>query len=121
MNNGNGNLNWIANFIWGIADDVLRDVYVRGKYRDYASLLLHFPPQLGSRGGGGRSWGRGGFRWAGVGRGISIGGHLPVLIRGRDHSTQSLHSNSACETMETFSRKIEQCTANEVMQSVQLG
>ena len=34
MNNGNGSLNWIANFIWGIADDVLRDVYVRGKYRD---------------------------------------------------------------------------------------
>jgi type I restriction enzyme M protein len=30
----NNNLNWIANFIWGIADDVLRDVYVRGKYRD---------------------------------------------------------------------------------------
>nr|WP_129677091.1 type I restriction-modification system subunit M N-terminal domain-containing protein [Candidatus Chloroploca sp. Khr17] len=28
------NLGWIANFIWGIADDVLRDVYVRGKYRD---------------------------------------------------------------------------------------
>jgi type I restriction enzyme M protein len=28
------NLNWIANFIWGVADDVLRDVYVRGKYRD---------------------------------------------------------------------------------------
>ena len=28
------NLNWIANFIWGIADDVLRDLYVRGKYRD---------------------------------------------------------------------------------------
>ena len=28
------NLTWIANFIWGIADDVLRDVYVRGKYRD---------------------------------------------------------------------------------------
>lgn len=27
-------LNWIANFIWGIADDVLRDIYVRGKYRD---------------------------------------------------------------------------------------
>src|SRR5215213_7824891 len=24
----------IANFIWGIADDVLRDLYVRGKYRD---------------------------------------------------------------------------------------
>src|SRR6266852_2124211 len=30
----NGQLSWIANFIWGIADDVLRDVYVRGKYRD---------------------------------------------------------------------------------------
>jgi type I restriction enzyme M protein len=28
------NLNWIANFIWGIADDILRDLYVRGKYRD---------------------------------------------------------------------------------------
>src|ERR1700688_36337 len=30
----NGDLSWIANFIWGIADDVLRDLYVRGKYRD---------------------------------------------------------------------------------------
>jgi type I restriction enzyme M protein len=29
-----GRLNWIVNFIWSIADDVLRDVYVRGKYRD---------------------------------------------------------------------------------------
>ncbi len=29
-----GPLSWIANFIWGIADDVLRDPYVRGKYRD---------------------------------------------------------------------------------------
>ena len=28
------NLHWIARYIWGIADDVLRDVYVRGKYRD---------------------------------------------------------------------------------------
>lgn len=26
--------NGMVNFIWGIADDVLRDVYVRGKYRD---------------------------------------------------------------------------------------
>ena len=26
--------NSIVNFIWGIADDVLRDLYVRGKYRD---------------------------------------------------------------------------------------
>ena len=30
----NEDLNWITNYIWGIADDVLRDVYVRGKYRD---------------------------------------------------------------------------------------
>lgn len=30
----NGQFNWITNFIWGIADDVLRDLYVRGKYRD---------------------------------------------------------------------------------------
>jgi type I restriction enzyme M protein len=29
-----GDLTWIANFIWGIADDALRDLYVRGKYRD---------------------------------------------------------------------------------------
>src|SRR5688572_29735231 len=28
------NLDWLANFIWGIADDVLRDLYVRSKYRD---------------------------------------------------------------------------------------
>jgi type I restriction enzyme M protein len=27
-------LNWVTNFIWNIANDVLRDVYVRGKYRD---------------------------------------------------------------------------------------
>ena len=26
-------LNWITGYIWGIADDVLRDLYVRGKYR----------------------------------------------------------------------------------------
>ncbi len=30
----NGNLTWLTGFIWGIADDVLRDLYVRGKYRD---------------------------------------------------------------------------------------
>ena len=34
METGNGGLDWIANYIWGIADDVLRDLYVRGKYRD---------------------------------------------------------------------------------------
>ena len=32
MNNGQHGS--IVSFIWGIADDVLRDVYVRGKYRD---------------------------------------------------------------------------------------
>jgi type I restriction enzyme M protein len=26
--------NQLVKFIWGIADDVLRDVYMRGKYRD---------------------------------------------------------------------------------------
>ena len=30
----NGDVTWIANYIWGIADDVLRDLYTRGKYRD---------------------------------------------------------------------------------------
>ncbi len=34
MASENGQLNWIAGFIWNIADDVLRDHYVRGKYRD---------------------------------------------------------------------------------------
>ena len=27
-------LSQISNFIWEVADDYLRDVYVRGKYRD---------------------------------------------------------------------------------------
>lgn len=31
--------NAIVNFIWNIADDVLRDVYTRGKYRD---IILPF-------------------------------------------------------------------------------
>ncbi len=30
----NANFNWIAGSIWGIADDVLRDLYKRGEYRD---------------------------------------------------------------------------------------
>ena len=30
----NQTYNSIVSFIWGIADDCLRDVYVRGKYRD---------------------------------------------------------------------------------------
>ena len=28
-------LNWIANFLWGIADDVLRDYFKRGRYADF--------------------------------------------------------------------------------------
>jgi transposase-like protein len=27
-------IKWLSDFIWNIADDRLRDVYVRGKYRD---------------------------------------------------------------------------------------
>ena len=27
-------IHWIADYIWGIANDILRDLYVRGKYRD---------------------------------------------------------------------------------------
>src|SRR5579885_2137630 len=34
------NTTWIATFIWGIADDVLRDLYVRGKYRDVILPML---------------------------------------------------------------------------------
>jgi type I restriction enzyme M protein len=37
------NLAWISNFIWGIADDVLRDLFQRGKYRDVIlpMMVLH--------------------------------------------------------------------------------
>ena len=41
----NGDLNWIGNYIWGIADDVMRDLYVRGKYRD---VILPIPCCAGS-------------------------------------------------------------------------
>ena len=36
-------LAWISNFIWGIADDVLRDLFQRGKYRDVIlpMMVLH--------------------------------------------------------------------------------
>ena len=40
-------LNWIANFIWGIADDVLRDLYVRGKYRDVIEPPISLDSDLG--------------------------------------------------------------------------
>ena len=33
--------NAIVSFIWGIADDCLRDVYVRGKYRDVILPYQH--------------------------------------------------------------------------------
>ena len=29
----NADINLIANYIWGICDDVFRDLYIRGKYR----------------------------------------------------------------------------------------
>ena len=35
-----GQHNTIVSFIWGIADDVLRDDYVRGKYRDVTPSML---------------------------------------------------------------------------------
>ncbi len=34
----------ISSFIWGIADDVLRDHYVRGKYRDVILPMAAQPP-----------------------------------------------------------------------------
>jgi len=34
----NGKLNWIANFIWGIADDVLRDLKARASLKGKAFL-----------------------------------------------------------------------------------
>ena len=40
----NGDISWITNFIWGIADDVLRDLYVRGKYRDVILPMDGAPP-----------------------------------------------------------------------------
>ena len=36
----NREVTWISNFIWGIADDVLRDLFVRGKYRDVILPML---------------------------------------------------------------------------------
>jgi type I restriction enzyme M protein len=46
----NGQFNWITIFIWGIADDVLRDVYVRGKYRDVIlPMVVKAPRESGQR------------------------------------------------------------------------
>ena len=44
--------NRIADFIWGIADDVLRDIYVRGKYRDVIlpmTVIRRLDSQLAER------------------------------------------------------------------------
>ena len=41
----NGNIGWIANYIWGIANDVLRELYVMGKYRDVI-LPITVPKRL---------------------------------------------------------------------------
>lgn len=37
-------LNWITGYIWGIADDVLWDLFVPGKYRD-VSLTMTLQPK----------------------------------------------------------------------------
>jgi type I restriction-modification system DNA methylase subunit len=43
-------LNWITSFIWGIADDVLRDLYVRGNRQqleaDFRAYLDGFSPSV---------------------------------------------------------------------------
>jgi hypothetical protein len=39
----------IVNFVWGIADDVLRDLYFRGKHR--AHFVLRERPSVPGRGG----------------------------------------------------------------------
>jgi hypothetical protein len=44
-----GQLSWIANFIWGIADDVLRDRYIHGN-----ALRTEAPRVLCCRGRRGR-------------------------------------------------------------------
>lgn len=36
----------IASFIGGIADDVLRDLYVRGKYRDVIERVTGIPARI---------------------------------------------------------------------------
>ena len=38
--------NQIVSFIWGIADDCLRDVYVRGKYRRLDAMLEETKPAV---------------------------------------------------------------------------
>jgi len=40
--------NKIVSFIWGIADDVLRDVFVRGEYRDVILPMCVLRPRCGA-------------------------------------------------------------------------
>ena len=40
---GHSQLSWIASFIRGIADDVLSDVYIRGKHRDVILPVVVLP------------------------------------------------------------------------------
>ena len=58
-------LSQISNFIWGVADDYLRDLYVRGKYRDV--ILPDRPPPPGRRSGAHQGQGPGREEVAGRG------------------------------------------------------
>jgi len=43
--------NWLTNFIWNISDDVLRDLHVRGRYRDIIlpmTVLRRFESRIGN-------------------------------------------------------------------------
>jgi hypothetical protein len=46
-----GDLNWITNFIWGISDDVLRDLKARANQQqlkaDFEAYLDGFSPNVG--------------------------------------------------------------------------
>ena len=44
---GQGQLNWIFNYIWGIADDVLRDLYVRHERRTTLPVSEDELPEAG--------------------------------------------------------------------------
>ena len=79
-----GDLNWIANYIWGIADDVLRDLYVRGKYRGRDPADDRAAPARrgagGQQAGGPRHEGLARRRWRGrAGPGPAPGGRAGVL------------------------------------------
>ena len=102
---GSGDLNWIANYIWGIADDVLRDLYVRGKYRDVilpmtvlrrldavledgkqAVLDMKATLDAGRRGG--------------AGRGAAPGGGAGLLQRRRSFTLRDLRARASRQQLE---------------------